>query len=112
MIILTLEHISSLEEKVNALSNMVKTAITGQVMPIAYSNKELLKLLNVSSRTLQSWRDAGKITHSKVGHRIFYRREDVENFLLTHSNALFFSASEKRQNKSTQFKFQKQQHEQ
>ena len=37
--------------------------------------------LNVSSRTLQTLRDNGKLPYSQIQHRIFYKLEDVEVLL-------------------------------
>ncbi len=44
-------------------------------------NHDVCMLLNVSLRTLQSYRDAGKIGYSQIGHKIYYRPEDVEQLL-------------------------------
>ena len=43
---------------------------------------EVLKLLNVSSRTLQNYRDNGKVGFSAIGRRkIYYLRSSVEKLL-------------------------------
>ena len=43
---------------------------------------EVLKLLNVSSRTLQNYRDYGKVGFSVIGRRkIYYLRSSVEKLL-------------------------------
>lgn len=51
---------------------------------IILSNKELPELLKVSSRTIQKWRDEGKIGYSKIGREIFYRMSDI--LLMLDSN--------------------------
>lgn len=43
---------------------------------------EVCDILNVSMRTLQNYRDTGMIGFSKVGHKIFYRPQDVEALIL------------------------------
>ena len=43
---------------------------------------EVMKLLNVSSRTLQNYRDNGKVGFSVIGRRkIYYLRSSVEKLL-------------------------------
>ena len=37
--------------------------------------------LNISSRTLQTLRDNGKLPYSQIQHKIFYKPEDVEALL-------------------------------
>jgi hypothetical protein len=76
-----LDQLKNLSSKLGQMKGLDDTLV--------YSNDSLAKLLGVCRRTLQGYRDKRKINYSKVGRRIFYRREDVENFLLTHSNALF-----------------------
>jgi excisionase family DNA binding protein len=44
-------------------------------------NLALAKLLNISRRTLQSWRNEGKISFSQIGSKIFYRRSDLQKLL-------------------------------
>lgn len=37
--------------------------------------------LNVSRATLSRWRTEGRIRFSKIGSKLFYRREDIENLI-------------------------------
>ncbi len=46
-----------------------------------YDNSSLMKLLNVSQRTLASWRENGTIKFSKVQGKIFYRQKDIDEML-------------------------------
>jgi len=89
MEILSVEHISSLEEKVNALSQKLDSALSGPPPPIAYTNKGLATLFDVSLRTLQDWRDTGIIRYVKVNRVILYRHEDVATMLHEHVSGLF-----------------------
>jgi len=87
--LLTAEHISSLEEKVNRLAQKLDSVLSGSSTPIAYSNEELAKLFGISLRTLQNWRNAGKIRYVKVNRVILYRHEDVATILHEHVSGLF-----------------------
>ena len=44
-------------------------------------NQDLCQMLNVSKRTLQSYRDTGKLPFSQINHKVFYKQKDVETFL-------------------------------
>lgn len=47
-------------------------------------NVDFIKLMNISKRTAQAWRDEGKISFSQVGGKIYYKMVDV-NELLSHN---------------------------
>lgn len=59
-------------------------------------NGDVCKLLNISKRTLQHYRDTGVLPFSQIGHKCYYNREDVEWLLQTKS--------EKSKNKRTRNK--------
>jgi hypothetical protein len=44
-------------------------------------NQEFIKLMNISSRTSQNWRDTGKISFSQIGSKIYYKMSDVQKLL-------------------------------
>ena len=46
-------------------------------------NGDVCKLLNISKRTLQHYRDTGVLPFSQIGHKCYYKREDVERLLQT-----------------------------
>lgn len=45
------------------------------------TNEEVCGILNVSKRTLQTYRDSGKLPYSQIGYKIYYRPEDVEQLI-------------------------------
>ena len=45
-------------------------------------NSEACRLLNVSSRTMQTYRDTGKLPYSQINCKIYYKASDVETFIL------------------------------
>ena len=47
-------------------------------------NLEVMKLLKISKRTAQHYRDNGVISFSQVGNKIYYRLSDVEALLNKH----------------------------
>lgn len=44
-------------------------------------NQDVCLLLNVSLRTLQSYRDRGILTYAMIGHKCYYKNSDVMNFI-------------------------------
>ena len=49
-------------------------------------NGDVCQLLNISKRTLQHYRDTSVLPFTQIGHKCYYKREDVEALLLTKSN--------------------------
>ena len=47
-------------------------------------NEEFLKLMNVSKRTAQTWRDNLIVPFSQIGGKIYYRMQDVNKLLEKH----------------------------
>jgi len=45
-------------------------------------NAEFARIMGISKRTAQTWRDEKRISFSQVGAKIYYRREDVEQLLM------------------------------
>ena len=47
------------------------------------SNRDVCKMLHVSSRTLQDWRDTGKISFIQIKGKILYKQSKINNLLET-----------------------------
>ena len=47
-------------------------------------NQAVCQALGVSKRTLQSFRDKGLIPYSQIGHKCFYKQEDIKEFIEKH----------------------------
>jgi len=45
------------------------------------STEEVMEMMNVSRRTVQNYRDEGKIPYTQDGRKILYPRDGVEDFL-------------------------------
>jgi hypothetical protein len=44
-------------------------------------NQAVCQIFGISKRSLQTFRDKGLIPYSQIGHKCFYRQEDVKEFL-------------------------------
>lgn len=77
----TTEFINKLAE----LTELIKTAFSQRTLSLNgekyLTNKDMTKLLQVSLRTLQEYRDTGAIGHIHIGGKILYRESDVLKLL-------------------------------
>ena len=44
-------------------------------------NQEVIQLLKISKRTLQTYRDENVLPYSQIGHKMYYNTKDIEKFL-------------------------------
>jgi hypothetical protein len=83
--ILTIQDIEPLVQKLDYVLSLLKARpFKGDEIGMVYSNRQLAKRLNVSSKTLQSYRDKRLIEFSQVGRKISYTEEQVHSFLNRH----------------------------
>ena len=47
-------------------------------------SQDICKMLQISKRTLDSYREKGLLPFSKIGGKVFYRAKDIEDYLRTH----------------------------
>ncbi|SDK25694.1 DNA binding domain-containing protein, excisionase family [Catalinimonas alkaloidigena] len=50
-----------------------------------YTIKEACKLLEVSPRKLQDWRNEGVISFTQIKNKIYFRQEDIDQMLEKYS---------------------------
>ena len=63
-------------------ANQVKTLCNSNNEDETWLNNDAVcALLQVSKRTMQSYRDNGAIIFSQIGHKCFYKASDVELFI-------------------------------
>ncbi len=69
----------------------IKTKIKNIISPSEHfiDNDAFIKLMGISSRTAQTWRDQGIIGFSKRGKKIYYRMSDIDQFLKDHHREPF-----------------------
>ena len=44
-------------------------------------NQDVCTLLNIKPRTLQYYRDSGKMPFSMIGHKCYYKASDIETLI-------------------------------
>ena len=80
------EFFLSLERMLDGISQMAndyKPALNGEQF---LGNSEVAKLLKVSIRTLQDWRDNNIIPYIQIKGKIIYRQSDIDRLLQTYYN--------------------------
>jgi hypothetical protein len=53
---------------------------------VFFDNQEFMKLMNISKRTAQEWRNKDVIKFSQVGNKIYYRLSDIKKLLNDNYN--------------------------
>lgn len=51
---------------------------------IYLDNADFLKLLSISRKTSENWRNQGKIRYSQINHKIYYRLSDIIEMMENH----------------------------
>ena len=75
-----------LDESVALIVAQMK--IGGKLDPedVFFDNQEFMKLMNISKRTAQEWRNKKVIEFAQVGNKIYYRLSDIKKLLNTNYN--------------------------
>ncbi len=81
-IILSKDQYKELLDKITTIENMVSlTKEKPESSNRIYSNDDLIEKLSVSKSTLQNYRNKGLLKFNKVGRKLFYTEEQVQDFL-------------------------------
>ena len=87
MKVITIEDVA-FQEIVNKLeairSKLNKNKETTPSNEIWMDNQDVCELLHISKRTLQHYRDTGKLPFSQIGAKIYYKASDIDDFLQSH----------------------------
>ncbi len=87
--LMTEDQYKVLISKIDSLARANATAELKRDAERLLDSASFEKLMGVSKPTAQAWRDEGLIAFSQVGHKIYYRMEDIEAFLKAHRNPAF-----------------------
>lgn len=78
--------LKKLDEQVTLIAAKMK--LGGKLDPenIFFDTKEMIKVMSISHRTLQLWRDANVIGYSQIGNKIYYSLDDIQKLLKDNYN--------------------------
>ncbi len=57
---------------------------------LVIDNEEFIKVMHISKRTAQNWRDEGIITFSQVGSKIYYNVGDIDEMMKRYLKKSFY----------------------
>jgi excisionase family DNA binding protein len=69
------KRLEAINEKLN------KEKGTSPLSDVWMDNQDVCELLHISKRTLQHYRDSGKLPFSQIGAKIYYKASDIDAFL-------------------------------
>ena len=87
-IILSKEQFDAIMSKIDDIQNKINSKNQPK-QEVFLDNEEFIKMLKISRRTAQTWRDEGKISFSQVGNKIYYKLSDVEKTMDEYYNKSF-----------------------
>jgi chromosome segregation ATPase len=76
--------ISTILRRLDRLEAQCNRTASEQLKDEWISGEEVMDLLSISRRTLQSYRDEGKLGFSAVGKKIYYRATEIRQHLEGH----------------------------
>ena len=81
--------IVSLFEELDELLNIIQQAFKNRTPHLNgekfLSNRDVCRMLHISSRTLQDWRDSGKIPFIRIKGKILYKESEILKWLENNS---------------------------
>ena len=81
------------------LKSLINTSDVFEEDEKILDNQDLAFLLKVSYRTLQRYRTSGKLLYFAIGHKTYYRVNDVRNFVREHMDFGTYKEFEKKHQK-------------
>ena len=84
VIVISKEKFEEMVGKFNRLSDRVNEIIGKREegkLNRWMDNQDVCQQLRISPRTLQTLRDNGTLAYSQIGHKIFYKPEDVQSIV-------------------------------
>jgi hypothetical protein len=64
-----------------SFANQIKNLCNSKVSDKWLNNRDVCGLLQISLRTLQSHRDTGTLPFSQIGHKCYYKVNNIEEFI-------------------------------
>lgn len=72
------QKIDRMVEKIEGLSKNCRPVLNGERF---LTDNELSTILKISRRTLQEYRDEGRLSYIRLGGKVLYRESDIERML-------------------------------
>lgn len=82
--IITKEQFDELNSRIEKIFSIL-TEKSKEVKFDYIDNSDFIRLLKISPRTAQSWRDAKMVRFCQIGAKIYYKLDDVKHFIEGHA---------------------------
>lgn len=79
------EFLEKIEADINALKELLRVKSEDEINSQWVESIKVPKLLGISKKTWQSYRDRRLIPFSQIGNKIYLKRADLEAFMNDHS---------------------------
>ncbi len=83
-----LTQLQALKEKVDVICKEIESLKSNESIPEVLTNDILIKTLGISRRVAFDWRKTKGLKYYQVGHKVFYLKTDVLEFLVIHKEAV------------------------
>lgn len=84
MAVIPQSFLEKIEERMETLENILRIKSENEINSQWIESVKIPKLLGISQKTWQTYRDKRLIPFSQIGSKIFVKREDLENFMKAH----------------------------
>jgi len=74
---------TGLDELLNTIQQVLKNRTPHLNGEKFLSNRDICRMLHISSRTLQDWRDTGKMPFIQIKGKILYKQSEINKLLET-----------------------------
>ena len=76
--------LKKIEEKIDTLENILRDKSDQEINSQWIESVKIPKILGISQKTWQTYRDKRLIPFSQIGSKIFVKRADLEMFMQSH----------------------------
>ena len=87
-VVINKEDLDNLFKQLNDIHLKIGSGDFG-VLGLYVDNDEFIKLMKISKRTAQTWRDEGAITFHQQGNKIYYSKDDIDEFFKRTKKPMF-----------------------
>lgn len=84
MAVIPQSFLEKIEERMETLENILRIKTENEINSQWIESVKIPKLLGISQKTWQTYRDKRLIPFSQIGSKIFVKRADLENFMKAH----------------------------
>lgn len=78
--------LKKIHEETTEIHSKINAGALQNPEDVFYNNQQFMKLMDISKRTAQDWRDKKIIGYFQIGNKIYYRHSDIQLLLKENYN--------------------------